>query len=270
LRPVAFTGRFRELAVAIALLPTSTLILDGEVAVFDEHLLSRRDLLRRPDPRAVVTPPIFITFDCAHADGRDLRHYPLGARREVLETVLAGQRLLLAARRLPAHGLEAWAEVQRRGYEGLVAKDETSAYLGGRTRSWLKVKRRNGDGARSANGATRDSVQFSVEPRHCMLLGEKAEFPHSVAAFPPHSPRHCHEGRRARGRDDPAAGRIAAGEARRGLSSQGRRVRARRPWRTVTAPGRSPCSGQPWARCARATAGAARRSSRASRCCPPG
>ena len=182
---IDFTGRFRELAAAIALLPPSTLILDGEVAVFDEHLLSRRDLLRRPDPRAVVTPPIFITFDCAHAGGRDLRHYPLGARREVLETVLAGQRLLLAARRLPAHGLEAWAEVQRRGYEGLVAKDETSAYLGGRTRSWLKVKRRNGDGARSANGATRDSVQFSVEPRHCMLLGEKAEFLHSVAAFPP-------------------------------------------------------------------------------------
>src|SRR5438876_544286 len=151
---IDFTGRFRELAAAIALLPPSTLILDGEVAVFDEHLLSRRDLLRRPDPRAVVTPPIFITFDCAHAGGRDLRHYPLGARREVLETVLAGQRLLLAARRLPAHGLEAWAEVQRRGYEGLVAKDEASAYLGGRTRSWLKVKRRNGRGAHGPQGST--------------------------------------------------------------------------------------------------------------------
>src|SRR5262249_36221142 len=59
-----------------------------------------------------------------------------------LETLLAGQQLLLAARRLPAHGLEAWEEVRRRGYEGLVAKDESSAYLGGRTRSWLKVKRR--------------------------------------------------------------------------------------------------------------------------------
>ena len=54
-----------------------------------------------------------------------------------------------------------------------------------RTRSWLKVKRRNGDGARSANGAARDSVQFRVEPRHCMLRGEESEFPHSVAAFPP-------------------------------------------------------------------------------------
>src|SRR5439155_26406363 len=114
-------------------------------------VLSRRDVPRRPDPRAVVTPPIFITFDCVHADGRDLRHYPLGARREVLETVLAGQRLLLAARRPTAHGLEAWAEVQRRGYAGLVAKDEASAYLGGRTRAWLKVKRRNGDSPRGAD-----------------------------------------------------------------------------------------------------------------------
>src|SRR6266851_9226415 len=105
----------------------STVILDGEVAVFDEHLLSRRDFLRRPDPGAVVTPPIYIWFDCVHAGGRDLRHYPLGARREVLEALLDGQQLLFAARRLPAHGLDAWAEVERRGYEGLVAKDESSS-----------------------------------------------------------------------------------------------------------------------------------------------
>jgi ATP-dependent DNA ligase len=40
------------------------------------------------------------------------------------------------------------AEVQRRGYEGLVAKDESSAYRSGRTRAWLKVKLREEDGAR--------------------------------------------------------------------------------------------------------------------------
>src|SRR5207249_1905241 len=160
-------------------------------AVFDERLLSRRGLLQRPDVRVLVTLPIYITFDCLYAGGRDLRHHPLRVRRAVLEEIIDGHQRVLPARRLLAHGLQAWEEVQRRGYEGLVAKDESSAYLGGRTRSWLKVKRRNGDGARSANGATRDSVQFSVEPRHCMLLGEQSGFPHSVAAFPPrgaHSP----------------------------------------------------------------------------------
>ena len=29
-------------------------------------------------------------------------------------------------------------EVQERGYEGLVAKDESSFYVGGRTLSWLQ------------------------------------------------------------------------------------------------------------------------------------
>src|SRR5688572_11266492 len=30
-----------------------------------------------------------------------------------------------------------------RGYKGLVAKDETSVYVGGRTRAWVKVKQPN-------------------------------------------------------------------------------------------------------------------------------
>ena len=44
------------------------------------------------------------------------------------------------ARRLAVDGLEAWAQVLERGYEGMVGKDEASLYRGGITRSWLKVK----------------------------------------------------------------------------------------------------------------------------------
>jgi ATP-dependent DNA ligase len=43
-------------------------------------------------------------------------------------------------RRLAPDGLLAWTQVVERGYEGLVAKDEASAYTGGPTRAWLKVK----------------------------------------------------------------------------------------------------------------------------------
>ena len=35
------TRRFRTLVSAIAALPSSTLILDGEVCIFDERLISR-------------------------------------------------------------------------------------------------------------------------------------------------------------------------------------------------------------------------------------
>jgi hypothetical protein len=48
--------------------------------------------------------------------------------------------LVFPVRRLAPDGLEAWAQVVERGYEGYVAKDEASAYEGGATKRWLKVK----------------------------------------------------------------------------------------------------------------------------------
>jgi hypothetical protein len=49
---------------------------------------------------------------------------------------------------LAPDGLEAWAQVIEHGYEGYVAKDEASAYEGGATRRWLKVKVPGLDGSR--------------------------------------------------------------------------------------------------------------------------
>ncbi len=42
-----FTRRFRELAAAIKALPCRTLILDGEVAVYDQTFVSRFEWLRK-------------------------------------------------------------------------------------------------------------------------------------------------------------------------------------------------------------------------------
>ena len=61
-------------------------------------------------------------------------------RRKTLEKLLTAQTLILPARRLMRNGLAAWAEVLHRGWEGMVAKDPESKYVGGRTLKWLKVK----------------------------------------------------------------------------------------------------------------------------------
>jgi bifunctional non-homologous end joining protein LigD len=71
--------------------------------------------------------------DCLDARGKDLRKRPLRVRRNVLEELVDGHQLVLPARRLADDGLEAWAQVLARGYEGLVGKDEASAYVEGRT-----------------------------------------------------------------------------------------------------------------------------------------
>jgi ATP-dependent DNA ligase len=63
--------------------------------------------------------------------------------RAPLEEAVTGSHRPFPVRRLAANGLEAWAQVLERGYEGYVAKDEASPYVGGRTRAWLKVKQRH-------------------------------------------------------------------------------------------------------------------------------
>jgi bifunctional non-homologous end joining protein LigD len=128
------TKRFPDLATAIAKLTARTLVLDGEVAIFDQQLRSRFDWLREPDPAAVATPPVYIAFDLMFRDGRDLATLPLSARRIHLIDVINGADLVLPARRLAWNGLDAWAQVVGNGYEGYVAKQEASEYRGGPTR----------------------------------------------------------------------------------------------------------------------------------------
>ena len=140
---VDHTKRYSDVAVAIARLKPKTLILDGELAVFDAQLRSRFDWLRHRQPAELATPPVLIALDVLYVNGRDLAKRPLCERRPRLEDLLDGADMVHSVRRLAPNGLDAWAQVLERGYEGLVAKDNASLYVGGRTRSWLKVKQPN-------------------------------------------------------------------------------------------------------------------------------
>jgi bifunctional non-homologous end joining protein LigD len=138
---VDHTARFRDIATMILRMPSPTLVLDGEVAVYDQKLVSRFDMLADPDDGLVITPPLLMVFDLLHARGRDLRERPLSDRRQRLERELRGADFVYPVRRLADDGMKAWAQVLERRFEGLVAKDPESFYTGGRTRLWLKVKR---------------------------------------------------------------------------------------------------------------------------------
>jgi bifunctional non-homologous end joining protein LigD len=137
---VDHTDRFRELAEAIAKLKAPTLILDGEVCVFDKDLVSQFHLLDRSVSDEPCTPPVFMAFDALRVHGLDVRRLPLHRRRYILEEEVSGANMVFAARRLPENGLAAWGVVKERGYEGLVAKDAESTYRSGPTRSWIKCK----------------------------------------------------------------------------------------------------------------------------------
>jgi len=136
------TRRFPELVKAVEGLDAPSLILDGEIAIFDRQLISRFEWLRARPENEAATPPIYMVFDLLQLGGEDLRTRPLRERRQALEQLAADRQLVMPTRRLPANGLEAWDEVLRGNYEGMVAKDSASTYTPGRTLSWLKVKQR--------------------------------------------------------------------------------------------------------------------------------
>lgn len=129
------SSTYPRIVAAIAKLSPTTLLLDGEVVVFDQKQVSRFQLLQRDRGKAV-----YAVFDCLYVDGKDLRREPLSTRRSALEKVLRENSVLLLSRRLNANGLEAYKVAKRRGYEGVVAKDESSPYIEKRSRLWLKVK----------------------------------------------------------------------------------------------------------------------------------
>jgi bifunctional non-homologous end joining protein LigD len=66
---------FPKLAAAIRRLKSSTLLLDGEVVVFDQKNVSRFQLLQQNSGEAK-----YAVSDCLFANGKDLRAEPLTKR----------------------------------------------------------------------------------------------------------------------------------------------------------------------------------------------
>jgi bifunctional non-homologous end joining protein LigD len=134
------TAAFPEIVAAIGDLPHRTLLLDGEVIALDSRGVSRFQLLQRR-----TVEPKYAVFDCLYKDGRDFRGDLLFRRRDILESVIVAGKFLFPSRRLAENGLEAYRIAKQRGYEGVVAKDNTSPYIERRSTKWLKVKVRHED-----------------------------------------------------------------------------------------------------------------------------
>ena len=129
------TENFSEITSAVQNLQPTTLLLDGEVVVFDSNDVSRFQLLQQSKGS-----PTYAIFDCLFCNGKDLRREPLSHRREVMERSIGSSNVLLPSHRLAANGLEAFRIAKSLGYEGLVAKDLSSPYVEERSAYWLKVK----------------------------------------------------------------------------------------------------------------------------------
>ena len=140
------TARVPELVAAVAALPATALVLDGEAIAMSPDGRPRpfQETGARVATRTSVAPlPLSLfVFDVLHIDGTDLLDLPLRDRLAAMGGVVPED--LQAARTVtsdPAQARAFFDSVVARGHEGVVVKALEAPYDAGRRGSaWLKVK----------------------------------------------------------------------------------------------------------------------------------
>ncbi len=143
------TAVFPEIERALRTLPYDGVVVDGEAVVHDEqglpsfqHLQKRGTLQRRSDilRAAVELPATLYAFDLLAIEGHDLRTLPLVERKAILERILPSTGPVRYSDHIAEQGRAMFTHATRMGLEGVVGKDATSRYAGGRSTKWIKVR----------------------------------------------------------------------------------------------------------------------------------
>ena len=132
-----FTPHRGPIADALARLPTTSAILDGELVSGNADA---RPVVLGLSPRAANTEPIVVyCFDLMALNGRDLRAEPLLARKEKLAELLAHTKAeALCYSDLFTDPKRLLAACEKDGLEGIVSKHVNAPYRSGRS-DWIKV-----------------------------------------------------------------------------------------------------------------------------------
>ncbi len=142
---VDWTGRFPGIEAALRALPLRSVLIDAELVALDETGYSDFARLQFALEGAQAHPVSAVAFDLLALDGVDVTGCTQLARKTLLEQVLAARpsRWLAYGKHIVGNGPKVFARALAEGYEGIVSKRVDAAYAAGRSRDWLKVKRRD-------------------------------------------------------------------------------------------------------------------------------
>jgi bifunctional non-homologous end joining protein LigD len=142
-RALDWTHTYREIARALARVRARTAIFDGEVAYVDDTGRTNFEKLQNAvgsTSAAERAHLVYYVFDLLYLDGVDLRSTPLGSRKDVLRTLLAGEELPLRMSDDVADGKAFFREVCKHRLEGVIGKRTDRPYVSGRAPDWIKLK----------------------------------------------------------------------------------------------------------------------------------
>ena len=133
-------GAFAAIADAVATLPVTSLMLDGEAVMLREDGTSDFFALRS---RRARNEARLIAFDLLQVDGRDIRPSPLEERRDRLAGLLQEEpslSLIFSEAVEGDKGAALYRHACAIGLEGIVSKRKGSLYRSGPTSTWRKIR----------------------------------------------------------------------------------------------------------------------------------
>src|SRR5277367_2795655 len=138
-----WTHRMPSIAREVGKLSVEGAVLDGEVVVLSADGQSSFAALQAAFEEGAKHPLTYFVFDLLHLNGHNLRQQPLTERKEILAQMLeslADQGTVRLGQHIQTEGKPIFEEACRLGAEGIVSKRSDSAYVSGRSKSWLKIK----------------------------------------------------------------------------------------------------------------------------------
>jgi ATP-dependent DNA ligase len=121
-------------------------VADGEIVALEGQCTSFARLQGRiqiRDPKEARETGIAVylyLFDLLHLEGHDTTALPLRDRKGLLRQALSFHRHVRYTPHRSEEGERRLDEACRKGWEGLIAKDASAAYVHGRSRKWRKLK----------------------------------------------------------------------------------------------------------------------------------
>jgi bifunctional non-homologous end joining protein LigD len=138
-----WTHRMPSIAREVGKLSVESAIVDGEVVVLSADGQSSFAELQAAFEEGAKHPLTYFVFDLLHLNGHNLRQQPLTERKGILSQMLGtlgDQETVHYGQHLETEGKPIFDEACRLGAEGIVSKRSDSAYVSGRSKSWLKIK----------------------------------------------------------------------------------------------------------------------------------
>jgi bifunctional non-homologous end joining protein LigD len=137
-----WTRKFPELAEALARLPVSEALIDGEIVHLGKNGVSSFSALQNDLAEKTTARLVYMAFDLIFLDGWDLTGVALEKRKAMLRRLLAEDAppTIRYCDHQAGHGEAFYNAASRYGVEGIVSKRRDAPYRPGRAADWLKLK----------------------------------------------------------------------------------------------------------------------------------